>query len=160
MYCSECIHFNCRKPLLPGQTTAICDALPGNSRRVYVHKDDECRVALKDTLPLMWHDAMRGYEVRQRCCVVCGQTFPINQHHVPPRSAGKVFVRGKELPKPTLTLCGSGNTSGCHGKAHHGLLHFRFTDRWEYLELDEPADRLSALEMDGWRPIREVGEYE
>lgn len=78
-----------------------------------------------------------------------------------------------ELPKPTITLCGSGNTGGCHGKAHAHKLHFRWVEtdvkdksngfwfatirggHWEVLETDEPMREFEALQVeDGWRPLR------
>lgn len=89
-------------------------------------------------------------------------------------------MNGVRLPKPTLMLCGSGNASGCHGKAHQGRLHFRYVKQpwqegwkplrpqtfgyydgepsrgghWEYLETEEPCKYQEALDMDGWKPVR------
>ena len=77
-------------------------------------------------------------------------------------------------------LCGSGNASGCHGKAHQGRLHFRYVKQpwhegwkplrpqtfgyydgepsrgghWEYLETKEPCKYQEALKIDGWKPLR------
>lgn len=86
---------------------------------------------------------------------------------------------GAELPKPTITLCGSGNTSGCHGKAHAHLLHFRWVDtdvkvrpqgfgfatigggHWEVLETDEPMREFEASQVeDGWSPLRGHEDWE
>lgn len=51
-------------------------------------------------------------------------------------------------------LCGSGNASGCHGKAHANMLHFRNRGgRLEYLETDAPTKYEEALEMGGWREV-------
>ena len=87
-------------------------------------------------------------------CMVCKRRGILNNHHAVPRSAGELYQRGVKQKKPLITLCGSGNTSGCHGKAHQGLLHFDFRDgMWWFLMLDEPVDRLTALDMDGWEPI-------
>jgi hypothetical protein len=35
------------------------------------------------------------------------------------------------------------------------MLHFRFTDRLEFLITKEPTDYLTALSMDGWMPVKE-----
>lgn len=109
---------------------------------------------MTDTMPLMWRDLMDAPSIKADCCVVCGRNRPLNQHHIVPRSAGKLFdENGREIAKPTVTLCGNGNTSGCHGKAHSGLLHFRYRDGLEYLMPGSPCDRLTALGLEGWRRI-------
>ena len=122
------------------------------------------------TLPEMWWPLMRSPSVRTPWCAVCGATGHLEQHHMVKRSAGQLVVHGHAVPHPTITLCGHGNASGCHGRAHAGLLHFRWVREdkiagWfeyggprgghlECLELDVPADYLTALGMDGWRPLR------
>ena len=89
-----------------------------------------------------------------RWCAICGRTWPLNRHHVPPRSAGNAYRDGRRVPHPTITLCGSGNASGCHGLAHHRRLHFRNVDgEWWYLLTDEPTKYHDALRMVGWRPV-------
>ena len=108
--------------------------------------------------------------VEGRCCW-CGKPGATNKHHIVKRSAGKLVVGGVEVKKPTIRLCGDGNASGCHGKAHSGLLHFDFVDQarnhakhaaysangtghWVGKEFDEPCDILSAWESDdGWRRL-------
>lgn len=65
-------------------------------------------------------------------------------------------------------VCGAGNASGCHGKAHDGMLHFRWVEsvrrdnrtgevlvggHLECIETDEPTKYQDALAMDGWRPL-------
>lgn len=79
-------------------------------------------------------------------CPFCGRPAT-NRHHIVPRSQG-----GKN--SPTVTVCGMGNASGCHGKFHSYRLHLRYTDRWEYLETEEPTKYQTALIMDGWRAVR------
>ena len=108
-----------------------------------------------DTLPMMWRDLMSAPNVETPCCAVCGRSWPLNRHHMVPRSAGNMYDGdGRRLEKPTVVLCGSGNTGGCHGKAHSGRMHFRNTRGFlEVLELDEGCDRLTALEMEGWRRL-------
>lgn len=100
-------------------------------------------------------------------CCVCG-TPATNKHHIVKRSSGKLVRDGREVPKPTVRLCGAGNASGCHGKAHDGMLHFRWVEsvrrdnrtgevlvggHWECIETDEPTKYQDALAMDGWRPL-------
>ena len=79
-------------------------------------------------------------------CPFCGKPAT-NRHHIVPRSAG-----GKN--GPTVTVCGMGNASGCHGKLHSHTLHLRYEDGWEYLETEEPTKYQTASEMDGWRAVR------
>ena len=116
----------------------------------------------------MYQPMMGKPSVRMARCAVCGRTWPLEQHHVVFRSAGKMFVEGREIEKPTITLCGFGNNlqdadghEYCHGLAHHRRLYFRWVDddaiacagHWEYIRLDEACDYLTALRMDGWRPL-------
>lgn len=120
-------------------------------------------MASVDTLPSFLRDLMGRPSLRLPFCAVCGRTHPLEQHHVVFRSAGKAYGDdGRELEKPTITLCGFGNNLRdadgryyCHGLAHARRLHFRWVDdgwgHWEYLVTDEPTDYLTALGMDGWR---------
>ena len=133
----------------------------------------------KTTLPQMWWPLMGRPSLRLPRCPVCGRTSPLEQHHPVRRGAGKLFdANGREVPKPTITLCGFGNNRMdadgrpyCHGLANEGRLHFRWTEtrgldsslasfpapgeggHWEYLLPDEPCDYLTALGMDGWRRL-------
>ena len=94
--------------------------------------------------------------VRRPYCAVCGRTgVPLNQHHVVRRGAGRLVVGGVEAEKPTVTLCGSGNASGCHRKAHDGRLHFRWVGgdrgRWERKLTARPCRYQEALaDESGW----------
>lgn len=124
------------------------------------------------TLPEMWWPLMAAPSISTPCCAVCGRGGHLERHHMVKRSAGRLWLpSGVEAPKPTVTLCGHGNADGCHGKAHAGLLHFRFVRAdsaagWdeggvmihgghvEFLLTDEPCDYLTALGMDGWKPLR------
>lgn len=56
-------------------------------------------------------------------CVVCGSTENLEQHHPVKRSEGKWIRDGREVRKPTLTLCRK-----CHSKVHShgGYLWFRW----------------------------------
>lgn len=107
--------------------------------------------------------------VTRACCAVCGRPFPIEQHHIVRRGAGKLFDgNGSEIEKPTVTLCGFGSNlmdadgrEFCHGLAHHNRLHFRWVEadpiacagHWEFIVLDEPTSYLEALSRDGWRRL-------
>jgi hypothetical protein len=126
----------------------------------------------RDTLPPIWHPLMDAPDITPGYCAVCGRTSPTEKHHPVKRSAGKLFdPKGKERKKPVIELCGFGNNlrdqdgrAYCHGKAHHGLLYFRYRDgSVEYLEVTEawvraweaahPLKRfgyLESLETEGW----------
>ena len=79
-----------------------------------------------DTLPEILRPLMEGPSIETPRCAVCGAPWPLNRHHIVRRGAGKLFRDGREVPKPTVMLCGSGNGSGCHGLAHANRLHFRW----------------------------------
>ena len=76
-------------------------------------------------------------------CVFCGRPAT-NQHHVVFRSQG-----GKD--GATISVCGMGNASGCHGLLHQRKLHVRYEGVWQYLRTKEPTKYQDALSMDGWR---------
>lgn len=89
-----------------------------------------------------------------RRCAVCGRAYPLNRHHMVRRGAGELYEGGRKLKHPVIVLCGSGNASGCHGKAHANMLHFRNDrGRLEYLETDEPTKYADALALGGWEPL-------
>jgi len=131
----------------------------------------------KTTLPEMYHELMRAPSIiTPGYCAVCGHYPANNQHHMVRRNAGELYDRGHKLPKPTITLCGSG-VSGCHGLAHENRLHFRWvtelketqdsagthfyqTGHIEFLLLDRPTDYLTALGMEGWKPLPKWSEYD
>lgn len=98
--------------------------------------------------------------VRRRYCAACGAAgMPLNEHHIVRRGAGRLVVGGVEVGKPTVTLCGSGNASGCHRKAHDGRLHFRWADderggHWEQKRTKAPTRYQDALADEaGWGPL-------
>lgn len=86
---------------------------------------------------------MDAPSVDTECCAVCGR-HPVERHHVVFRSQGGT-------DGATITLCGRGNTSGCHGLAHAYMLHFRYEDGWQYIRFDAPTKYDKALKADGWR---------
>lgn len=126
-------------------------------------------MAKVDTLPHHLRPLMGKPSVTMGRCAVCGRARPLEQHHIVRRGAGKLFDgTGREIEKPTVTLCGFGNNlkdadgrEFCHGLAHANRLHFRWVEadpiagggHWEVIVLDEACDYLTALRMDGWRPL-------
>lgn len=138
-------------------------------------------MAKVDTLAEMYRPMMGRPSVARPRCAVCGRAFPLEQHHIVRRGAGKMYdPNGRELEKPTVTLCGFGSNLSdadgrefCHGLAHHNRLHFKWVEspapghdgrpveslgesglgHWEFILLPEPTGYLAALGMDGWRRL-------
>lgn len=110
-------------------------------------------------MPEVYRPLMRLPSIRATRCVVCSKTWPLNQHHIAWRSWGELYEGGRRVEKPTVTLCGSGNASGCHGLAHQRMLHFRNNGgACEFLRTEVPTRYERALEADGWRPVRDWSE--
>lgn len=115
----------------------------------------------KSTLQEIYKPLMNCPSIKADRCVICGRHRPLEQHHMVWRSWGRLFVKGVEVPKPTITLCGFGNNLAdadgryyCHGLAHHRMLHFRVRDGYlEYLLISHPVNYLTALDMDGWKVL-------
>lgn len=120
----------------------------------------------RDTLARAYWPLMELPSIVTDRCAVCGRTRPLEQHHIVWRSQGRLFRDGREVPKPTITLCGFGNhlrdSDGrllCHGMAHHHMLHFRNSGGvLEYLVTAGPVRYMEALRSDGWSPIGGSGE--
>lgn len=117
-------------------------------------------MAKVDTVSALLRPMMGRPSVKADRCLVCGAASPLDQHHVVPRSAGKAYDEtGRELRKPTVTLCGPGNAGGCHGLAHGRKLHFRWAEgknnegHWEFLLTPNATKYQDALELDGWRRL-------
>ena len=112
----------------------------------------------RDTLARAYWPLMELPSIVTDRCAICGRAYPLEQHHIVWRSQGKLFRDGKEVPKPTITLCGFGNNLRgynrryfCHGRAHAHMLHFRNSGgKLEYLLTEEPTEYMRALGMDGW----------
>ena len=94
-------------------------------------------------------DLMGRPSIKREYCVFCGRPAT-EQHHVVFRSQGG----GKG---PTVSVCGWGNTSGCHGLLHARKLHLRWREGWEYLRTAEPTKYDEALRMSGWRKLADTG---
>lgn len=109
--------------------------------------------AMISTLAPIYRPLMDAPTLRSSRCVVCGAPAH-DQHHIVWRSWGELYDEdGNPRPKPTVSLCGFGNTSGCHGLAHQRMLHFRYYGALECLITDQPTNYLDALEMGGWRAV-------
>lgn len=81
-------------------------------------------------------------------CEFCGRPKG-SDHHIVPRSQGG--TNG-----PTISVCGYGNESGCHGLLHSHRLHLWWdteSDQWIYLYTIEPTKMQNAIEMVGWQPL-------
>lgn len=128
-------------------------------------------MAKVNTVSELLQPLMGKPSVKADHCCVCGATHPLNNHHIVRRSAGKMYIGGVELKKPTVTLCGIGNASGCHGLAHENRLHFRWVEtrqaaieqglptilagHWEYKIFSEPIKYEKAIETKtGWRRLK------
>lgn len=69
--------------------------------------------------------------IKSRYCPFCGR-MATNEHHIIQKGMGGT-KREKEIP--TVTVCGWGNTSGCHGKIHEHLIEIDWDDEtgwWRY----------------------------
>lgn len=61
-------------------------------------------------------------------CLACGESAQNHHHVIPKRMGGRCKVIEKLIP--TVSLCGFGNASGCHGLAHSGGLRIWFDGEW------------------------------
>lgn len=61
-------------------------------------------------------------------CLACGKPAQNHHHVIPKRMGGRNKVIEKLIP--TVSLCGFGNASGCHGLAHAGKLTFWYDGQW------------------------------
>lgn len=125
--------------------------------------------ARKTTLPPLWWPLvfcedrrLHRHGERGDRCEVCRAVEPLEEHHIVPKSRGRVFLLdGTEVELPTITLCGFGNHGAligyplCHGLAHHERLHFRCgcDGMLEFLVTAEPVKYQEALAMEGWRGL-------
>lgn len=132
--------------------------------KVKAKKKDICTVP-KFLRPLMGKPSLSN--AHGQCCW-CGRPAT-NHHHVVKRSSGTWVKDGITVSKPTILLCGNGNASGCHGKAHQGLLHFKWVEttkcnkeplrwygggHWVAQEFDEPISQFEAMQIEeGWRKL-------
>ena len=126
------------------------------------------------TLPQILRPLMNAPSIELNHCAICGRTAPLEKHHIVRRGAGRLYKGGKEVEKPTITLCGFGNNLRdannryyCHGLAHHQMLHFRYVysplfvegvygveiGHLEYLITRKPTKYEDALAMSGWKPL-------
>lgn len=132
--------------------------------------DDMVPAGWDGTLSRVYWPLMLAPTIRKQHCVVCGRPAN-NMHHVVWRSWGELHdCHGRKLKKPMVPLCGMGNASGCHKKAHERRVHFRWMPKVlngdfgqpyvvpgaghvEFIEFDEPTQYVDAIDADGWRPL-------
>lgn len=95
------------------------ERIKNRKKKQTVNPNDVC------TVDEIFKPMMGKPNVEAPYCVVCGSTKNLEQHHPVKRSEGVWIRDGRELRKPTLTLC-----KKCHGKVHSrgGLLWFRWKD--------------------------------
>ena len=139
------------KPKRELPDTLPCPKCGAESKRTagYVYYCRECDASWGGAMIDKTNEHLLGKpSIIQDACCVCGMPASDN-HHVIPKGMG-----GSKLAKmiPTVALCGMGNTCGCHGEAHAGLLHFDYRDgRWMYLRTPEPSKRVDIIDSDSWR---------
>lgn len=83
-------------------------------------------------------------------CPFCGRPAT-NNHHIVPRSQGGT-------DGPLISVCGLGNTCGCHGLLHQHKLHLRYdfdAEVWEFIFTYKSTKYDTALKMSGWQPVPE-----
>ena len=69
--------------------------------------------------------------IESLCCPFCGR-IATNRHHIVPKGMGGTSEAARI---PTVTVCGMGNASGCHGKLHQNLLELDWDEDagwWRY----------------------------
>lgn len=92
-------------------------------------------------------------------CEGCGEYAPLNRHHRRFRSRG-----GKTITENIAMLCGMGNASGCHGRAHGpnppaGWAISRYEEKPDHLVPFESFDGPVWLTKDGRRvPVDDPAE--
>lgn len=96
---------------------------------------------------------MKAPSIESACCPFCGRTWE-NRHHIVPRSVGGGCG-------PTITVCGFGNTSGCHGLLHKHKLHLDYNEKdgWLFLKTEEPMKENDAIKQPGWRRLRTLEDW-
>lgn len=79
-------------------------------------------------------------------CPFCGRRFQ-SRHHIVYRSRG-----GHN--GPTITVCGTDNSSGCHGLLHQHKLHLDYISGcWQFLRTEFAMKDEQADELKGWHPL-------
>ena len=95
-------------------------------------------------------------------CFICGRQTT-NKHHLTEKGLGNKFLtlHGHKLESALISVCGSGNASGCHGKFHAHKIKVRW--KWDSLEAATKWWTGEYLEA-GMKPhdpfLFELGHYE
>lgn len=107
------------------------------------HKYDVC------TVDEIFKPMLGKPSIKAPYCVVCGSTKNLEQHHPVKRSEGVLIRDGREVRKPTLTLC-----KKCHGKVHSqgGLLWFR----WKNAKVGDWVEGTASVAGAGWYEYLEL----
>lgn len=79
-------------------------------------------------------------------CPFCGR-LATNRHHILPKGMGG--TKNARLI-PTITVCGMGNASGCHGRLHAHEIEIRWSDELDWYEYRRPG---KGCGQDEWRRL-------
>ena len=80
-------------------------------------------------------------------CPFCGR-LATNRHHILPKGMGG--TKRKDIP--TVTVCGMGNASGCHGRLHDHTLELDWDEETGWWRYRYPR----AMDA-GWKPVPKEG---
>lgn len=86
--------------------------------------------------------------IETEMCPFCGRVAT-NRHHILPRGMGGT----KDIRRiPTVTVCGMGNASGCHGRLHDHTLELDWdeTTGWWRYRYPKAMDAV-------WKPVPKEG---
>ena len=84
--------------------------------------------------------------IETEACPFCGRVA-MNRHHILPKGMGG--TRRRDIP--TVTVCGMGNASGCHGRLHDHTLELDWDDEagWWH-RLADLVDRPTCKNASGY----------
>lgn len=89
--------------------------------------------------------------IESRYCPFCGR-IATNRHHILPKGMGG--TKSARLI-PTVTVCGMGNASGCHGRLHDGSLRLDWDEDAHWWRYCYP----NALDS-AWKPVKVYEDYD
>lgn len=124
----------------------------------YPYEEEMIAVGFNGTLSREFWNLMLSDSIKLDHCAVCGATGHLEHHHMVPRSAGNLYYKGAtKINKPTITLCGFGNTAGCHGLAHAHKLFFRknpIDGEIEFTITEKPCKYYKIVDVDEiWKKL-------
>ena len=106
-------------------------------------------------LPLYRQRLMDKPSLESDCCIFCGKPAT-EDHHIVPRSS---LIKKLQKFSPTVSVCGFGNTDGCHGALHNGRIHIRWNERFEYATFEHSVSHDFAEKYGYWEELK-VRNYE